>query len=98
MDDSYIYSSLFRTVGQHPAVRSTFTNRYLVSFSLFCLVLFYGLQFLTRPWRLARSVWNLRRQRQETILDQFLAVKARQWLRMRDTWAGAAVTAMTFLE
>ena len=98
MDDSYIYSSLFRTVGQHPAVRSTFSNRYLVSFSLFCLVLFYGLQFLSRPWRAARSAWNLARRRQETILDQFLAVKARQWIRFRDKWTGVAVSAMTFME
>ncbi|MEO8601512.1 MAG: radical SAM protein [bacterium] len=82
-DDDYVYSSLFRTTGQSPSVQSHFSTRHLVVFQYLCLVLFWGLQFLFRPWRLARLVWNLLNVREETILEQFLVVKTRQWLRLR---------------
>lgn len=98
LDDAYVYSSLLRTVRQHAAARTRFSNRYIVSYSLTCLLLFYGLQFLLRPWRLLRSASNLARQRQETIFDQFLAVKTRQWVRLRDKWTALAATAMVLLE
>ena len=82
-DDSYVYSSLFRGSGQNPDTHSAFSSRYLVAFGLFCLVLFWLLQFLIRPWRPFRMLWNLVRAREETILEQFLVVKTRQWRRQR---------------
>jgi radical SAM superfamily enzyme YgiQ (UPF0313 family) len=79
-DDNYVYSSLFRTLGQNPSTRSAFSDRYLNAFLLVCQLSFWGLQFLVRPWRLLRSAWNVLRSREETVLDQFLVVKMRQWL------------------
>src|SRR6185436_20633560 len=78
-DDNYVYSSLFRTLGQNPSTRSAFSDRYLNAFLLLCQLSFWGLQFLVRPWRLLRSGWNMLRSREETVLDQFLVVKLRQW-------------------
>jgi radical SAM superfamily enzyme YgiQ (UPF0313 family) len=82
-DDSYVYSSLFRGSGQNPDTHSAFSSRYLVTFGLFSLVLFWLLQFLIRPWRFFRMLWNLARAREETILEQFLVVKTNQWRRQR---------------
>lgn len=82
-DDRYVYSSLFRGSGQHPGTHSAFASRYLVAYGLFCLVLFWLIQFLVRPWRPFRMLWNLVRAREETILEQFLVVKTRQWRRQR---------------
>lgn len=85
-DDAFIYTSLLRTRGQAAAVRTQFSTRYLVAFELVCLLVFYAVQFLTRPWRLLRVAANLVHARQETILDQFLAVKTRQWLGRGRRW------------
>ncbi len=88
-DDGYVYSSLLRTMGQNPTTRSAFSDRYLVAYEFFCLIVFYTLQFAFRPWRPLRLAWNILRSRQETILEQFVAVKARQWLRVGRRWASA---------
>ena len=82
-EDSYMYSSLFRGSGQNPGTHSAFSSRYLVAYGLFCLVLFWLVQFAVRPWRPLRMLWNLARAREETILEQFLVVKTRQWRRQR---------------
>ena len=89
-DDSYVYSSLFRGSGQNPDTHSAFSRHYLVAFGLFCLVLFWLLQFLFRPWRPLRMLWNLARAREETILEQFLVVKTKQWRRQRRVPASAS--------
>jgi hypothetical protein len=81
--DDYVYSSLFRSSGQSELLRSQQSSGSLVFFQLFCLMAFWGLQFLFRPWRVARMVWNLLNAREETILEQFLVVKSRQWMRLR---------------
>ncbi len=88
-DDGFFYTSLLRTRGQAPAVQAQFSTRYLVAFELACLIVFYAVQFLTRPWRLLRVASNLLHARQETILDQFLAVKTRQWLGRGRRWRPA---------
>lgn len=82
-DDGYVYSSLFRGSGQHAGTHSAFSSRYLVAYGLFSLVLFWLVQFTVRPWRPLRMLWNLVRAREETILEQFLVVKTRQWRRQR---------------
>lgn len=79
--DDYVYSSLFRTTGQYAASETQFSSTYLSLFQTTCLVTFFVLQFLFRPWRVVRHAWTLLRAREETLLDQFLVVKARQWLR-----------------
>ncbi len=89
-DDSYVYSSLFRTTGRYDATRDfAFSETYLLLFQTTCLLLFWSIQFLVRPWRIARVGWNLVRLREETILDQFLVVKLRQWLRVARRWRSA---------
>ena len=80
-DDDYVYSSLFRTTGQYTTGESTFSDTYLLAFQWVSLLLFFGLQFLIRPWRLLRLARNLWRSREESVLDQFLVVKAGQWRR-----------------
>lgn len=82
-DEDYVYSSLFRTRGQYAKQESSFSNRYLLAFESTCLLLFWSIQFLVRPWRVAGHLQSLMRDRQETVLDQFLAVKARQWFDLR---------------
>ena len=82
-DDDYVYSSLFRTAGQYGKSDASFSGAYLLVFQFVCLILFWGVQFLIRPWRLVRLGWNLLRSREETILEQFLVVKTRQWFRVR---------------
>ena len=81
-DDAYVYSSLFRGSGQNPDTHSSFSPRYLLAVQLLFLILFWGVQFLIRPWRIARLAWNLLHSREETILEQFLVVKTRQWSRL----------------
>jgi radical SAM superfamily enzyme YgiQ (UPF0313 family) len=86
-DDAYIYSSLFRTTGQYPAGEAGFSTAYLNLFQTGCLLLFFTLGFLFRPWRVLSHAWALVRAREDTLLDQFLAVKVRQWQRVvRDWW------------
>lgn len=80
-DDSYVYSSLFRAAGQPAAKYNGFPSRYLVAFQLSCLVLFWSLSFLLRPWRIFRVTRNLLQSREESIFEQFLVVKSRQWFR-----------------
>jgi hypothetical protein len=81
-DDAYVYSSLFRGSAQNPDTHSAFSPRYLLAVQLLFLVLFWGVQFLIRPWRLGQLAWNLLHSREETILEQFLVVKMRQWFRL----------------
>jgi len=87
-DDGYVYSSLFRSAGQNPRTQSPFPAAYLTAYGLGCLVLFWVLQYARRPWRPFRIAWNLLRAREETILEQFLVVKSRQW-RRRGRWGDA---------
>jgi radical SAM superfamily enzyme YgiQ (UPF0313 family) len=94
-DDDYVYSSLFRTLGQNPSTRSAFSDRYLNTFLFLCQLSFWGLQFLVRPWRLARSGWNVLNAREETVLDQFLVVKMRQWFRLGKRLRGAIAPAFS---
>jgi len=82
-DDDYVYSSLFRSVGQNRSTHSSFSPAYLSAFQFLCLIVFWAVQFAVRPWRLLRVAWNLLCSREESILDQFLVVKTRQWLRLR---------------
>jgi radical SAM superfamily enzyme YgiQ (UPF0313 family) len=89
-DDAYVYSSLLRTRGQSPATQSAFSPRYLNAYLLLSQLCFWGLQFLVRPSKLLRSGWNVLHSREETILDQFLVVKTRQWLGLRRRLRSAA--------
>lgn len=77
--DDYIYSSLFRARVQYQTGAAPYSPAYLQAFQLSCLLVFWCLQFLFRPWRVPRVAWNLLRAREETVFDQFLVVKIRQW-------------------
>jgi len=77
-DGYYVYSTLLRagasTQSYHPKYRTPF----LLLLQWFFLLTFYGLQYLFRPIRLARTLHNFIKRQQETVIDQFLVAKVKQ--------------------
>lgn len=76
--EPYYYSSLLRASSGLRSFHPQLGPRGLFTLQMFYLCSFYGLQYTLRPWRLVRSVVNAARGHHESVMDQFLATKAKQ--------------------
>jgi len=74
-DEAYLYGSLLRSAGSFRSYHPDWGGRTLWSVQFAMLLSFYGLQYGLRPVRAAQVVGNLWRDRQDTVMDQFLAAK-----------------------
>ncbi len=81
LGEPYYYSSLLRASSGMRSFHPLLGPRQLFTVQLFYLCSFYGLQYTLRPWRLVRSVANAASGRHNSVMDQFLATKARQMAR-----------------
>ena len=77
-DEAWVYGSLLRSAGGTRSHHERWGPRRLFALQLGLLGGFFGLQYLRRPQRLARSAIELARGRQRTVLEQLAAAKLRQ--------------------
>jgi len=78
LDDSYYYGSLLRSAGGLRSYNPHLGPRALFALQLAVLSSFFALSFARRPARIPQLLDRLRSGRQESVLDLFLATKARQ--------------------
>jgi anaerobic magnesium-protoporphyrin IX monomethyl ester cyclase len=84
LDDSYYYGSLLRSAGGLRSYNQHLGPRALFALQLAVLSSFFALAFARRPARITGLLGRLVRGRQESVLDLFLATKARQLRLLRD--------------
>lgn len=77
-DNHYFYSTLLRSVGSLRSYHPVFKTWHLFSIQLLFLFSFFGLQYALRPWRIVKLTVNLLKQKQESVMDQFLSTKFKQ--------------------
>lgn len=77
-DEAWAYGSLLRSAGGTRSHHERWGPRRLLALQLGLLTGFFGLQYLRRPQRLARSAIELARGRQRTVLEQLASAKLRQ--------------------
>lgn len=75
MDESSFYLALSRGSSSHASFNSLIGPRALRAIQLALMVMFYGVGFLLRPWRLLRSALGQLTGREATHLDQFIRIK-----------------------
>ena len=77
-DDHYLYSTLLRSAGSLRSYHPEFKTWHLLCIQLLFLCSFFGLQYILRPWRILKMGVNLLKQKQESVMDQFLSTKLKQ--------------------
>jgi anaerobic magnesium-protoporphyrin IX monomethyl ester cyclase len=78
LNDEFYFGSLLRSGRSSVSYSKTMGPPTLVAIQMGMLSTFFGLQYLLRPQRAARTLYNfVTRQKQETNMDQFLSTK---WL------------------
>lgn len=94
-DERYLYGSLLRSAGGLRSYHPTLGPRELLATQLGLLLLFFGLQYGLRPWRLIELVIHTATGREETVVDQFFGNKLRQLrsalIRRARRWAPSAL-------
>lgn len=78
IDDGYLYGTLLRSAGALRSYHPRLDARRLLAIQLGLLLGFFALQYARRPWRLASLLGNVATGREQTVVDQFVATKARQ--------------------
>ena len=81
VDSTYIYSSLDRSGASARSYSNKFSTRFIVVTQWFFLLSFFSLSYLIRPQRFLANIKNFLKKNQETIMDQFLAEKFKQFRR-----------------
>ena len=81
VDSTYIYSSLDRSGASARGYSNRFSTKFIVATQWFFLLSFFSLSYIIRPHRFLTNIKNFIRKNQETIMDQFLAEKFKQFKR-----------------
>ena len=81
VDSTYIYSSLDRSGASARSYSNRFSTKFIVATQWFFLLSFFSLSYIIRPHRFLTNIKNFIRKNQETIMDQFLAEKFKQFKR-----------------
>tara|TARA_X000001036_G_scaffold57065_1_gene46796 strand:- start:451 stop:2259 length:1809 start_codon:yes stop_codon:yes gene_type:complete len=81
VDSTYIYSSLDRSGASVRGYNNNFSTRFIIVTQWFFLLSFFSLSYLIRPQRFLAHIKNFLKKNQETIMDQFLAEKFKQFKR-----------------
>ena len=81
VDSTYIYSSLDRSGASARSYSNRFSTRFIVVTQWFFLLSFFSLSYIIRPHRFLKNIMNFIKKNQETIMDQFLAEKFKQFRR-----------------
>ena len=86
LDDDFYFSSLLRSARTSVSYNEPMSPMALVLVQLGMLSSFFGIQYLLRPQRLLKILWNVAaREQQETNLEQFLGTKWLYWKKRRET-------------
>lgn len=78
-DDRFFYSALLRSAGSKQSVHPLLSGSALGVVQLGFLLSFFGLSYTLHPAKIPALVERLVRGRQETVMDQFLQTKLRQF-------------------
>lgn len=81
VDDGYVLSTLLRSGSSVKSYNPRFGERALIAIQMFFLVSFFALQYLFRPIRAFTVISNLIHSKQESVMDQFLTAKLKQFRR-----------------
>lgn len=93
-DERWFYGSLLRSAGGSRSHHDRWGGRMLGSIQLGMLAAFFTAAWARRPQRLVRSVVDIARGRQRTVLEQLVAAKRRQFSGLRSAVARAAAAVL----
>jgi anaerobic magnesium-protoporphyrin IX monomethyl ester cyclase len=77
-DDYFLSLCAYKDFSQTISYADDVTPRVLNMYRILGFLVFYGIQYTVRPWRVARLLMNLLRHRQESRLDKSLQDLARR--------------------
>ena len=82
--DDYYYLALTRSGRSSRTYNPRMRTGELILWQFGMLLAFYTVAYLTRPWRFLDLVHSLLTAREETLLDQVVRIKLRQfWTKLR---------------
>jgi anaerobic magnesium-protoporphyrin IX monomethyl ester cyclase len=79
LDDRFYYNALLRSAGSKQSVHPQWSGSALGVIQLGFLLSFFGVSYARHPGKIFTHIQRLARGRQESVMDQFLQTKLRQF-------------------